>query len=119
MYEMNLDGPYKLNSDTINSIITKEKSGVYTLGHIKNQTFVVDYVGRSDKNLNSRLKEHIEDSRQYTHFKAKYAWSTKMAFDMECIMYHDYGGKKHLDNENHPDRKNHKNWRCPICDIFN
>lgn len=39
---------YDLTNEKINEIITKKSAGNYAYGNIKNDTFMVSYVGRSD-----------------------------------------------------------------------
>lgn len=111
-----LDGPYKLSEEKIDEIITETKLGVYVLGHINNRgVFIVEYVGRSDDDLNDRLHDWVGE---YEQFKATYYNSAKKAFEKECGIYHDFGEKEKLDNEVHPDRPDNSNWECPMCDIF-
>ncbi len=115
MPSLNMNGPYVFTSEEIDKQITRTQAGNYALGHI-DKGFVVKYVGRSDTNVNDRLKKHL--SEPYTHFKFSYATSPKDAFEKECKNYHDFGGDEgKLDNEIHPDiPSNSKHWKCPICD---
>ena len=69
-------------------------------------------MGRSDKDLNDRLKDHIGE---YGRFKFEYYGSAKAAFEKECHLYHDFTPQ---DNKIHPDRPDGSNWKCPVCDIF-
>ena len=109
-----LNGPYKLDNETIEKVVTKKSAGAYALGYMKDSTFIVNYVGRSDDDINGRLKKWVGHNK-YTHFKFKYYDSAKAAFDKECNLYHDW---KNLDNKQHPDRTENKNWQCPRCDAF-
>ena len=112
---------YPLNNETIDSVVTEESAGTYVLGHIKTKkgkekkTFVVEYVGRSDDDINGRLKKWVD---KYPMFKFGYYGSPKAAFEKECNIYHDFGEKELLDNDRHPDRPKNANWKCPRCDIF-
>lgn len=118
MASLNMNGSYKLDSKTVNVTITKTSAGNYALGYIKDGTFIVKYVGRSDSDLKTRLLSHVA-SEKYDRFKYSYATSPKAAFEKECQNFHDFGGITSLDNTIHPDRpSNSKNWECPICDIF-
>jgi len=119
-------GPYELTTEKVDEVVTKTSPGNYALGYIDGESFIVRYVGRSDENVNIRLKQwarHREwykrlGSDVYTHFMFSYAKSPKAAFEKECKNYHDCGGKEILDNERHPQRPDGTNWKCPMCDIF-
>ena len=115
MASLGMQGPYDLTNDEIDNQVTKTSAGNYALGRVSNGTFYVNYVGRSDTDLNDRLKDWIG---KYKKFKFSYASSPKAAFEKECINYHDFGGKEKLDNEAHPDRPDNSNWKCPRCNIF-
>ncbi len=117
MPSLNMNGSYKLDSTTVNKTITKISAGNYALGYIKDKTFYVKYVGRSDSDLKARLLNHVS-SGKYNMFKYSYTTSLKAAFEKECQNFHDFGETKKLDNDIHPDRPNRSGWECPICDIF-
>jgi len=119
MATLNMDGPFTFSSDIIDKIITRTSAGNYALGFKNDEgTFIVNYVGRADSDVNKRLKDHIGEN--YKLFKYSYATSPKAAFEKECENYHDFGGSDSLDNKIHPDRpSNSKDWSCPKCDIFN
>lgn len=122
MPSLNMSGPYEFTSAEVDKHITRTQAGNYALGYLSNQgkTFKVRYVGRSDTDVNDRLKKHLSEreARNYTHFKFRYATSPKDAFETECRNYHDFGEDKKLDNKNHPDiPSNSKNWKCPVCGI--
>lgn len=73
-------------------------------------------MGKSDSNLNKRIKHGIE---KYAKFKFSYARNAKETFEKECKNYHDFGGYiGSLDNNIHPNRSECKEYECPICDIF-
>lgn len=118
MASTNLTGPYSLDDKTINDVITRVSPGTYVLGYIDtNNAFIVEYVGRSDSNVNERLHNWVD--KGYQKFKFGYFDSPKAAFERECTIYHDFGGASNkLDNKSHPDRPNNTNWQCPKCDIF-
>lgn len=104
---------FPLNTQTINTVVTKTSSGAYALGRQIGYAFYVDYVGRSDTDLAERLKFWIG---RYTHFQAGYYGSPLDAFIKECNLYHDFAGS--LDNKVHPDRPNNSGWKCPRCYNF-
>ena len=109
-------GPYSLTEGEIDKRIRSGVPGNYAYGHQdKKGIFIVQYVGRSDTDLNSRIKHGIG---KYSMFKFSYASSAKEAFERECKNYHDFGGDRWLDNEMHPDRPKNTDYECPICTIF-
>lgn len=110
-----LNGPYDLTTQSIDRVITRTSPGVYVLERSTSvDSFVVDYVGRSDDDVSGRLKKWI-GKRGYKRFKFGYHESPKAAFEKECNIYHDFGG---LDNEIHPQRPENANWQCPRCRVF-
>jgi len=118
MPTLTMKGPYKLTTEKIDEVVTKTSAGNYALGCVSDSSFHFWYVGRSDDDVNKRLKAWVGKSARYTHFKFSYATSPKAAFEKECKNYHDFGGKEKLDNTKHPERPYLANWKCPICDIY-
>lgn len=41
----------------------KGRKGIYAYGHVHNKTFVVQYVGRSDEDLNNRIRYGIGNKK--------------------------------------------------------
>jgi hypothetical protein len=117
MVSTGLDGPYVLTSSKIDEVVTRISPGTYVLDR-KNEsgTFIVCYVGRSDDNINQRLKDWVNS--RYLRFKFGYFGSPKAAFEKECKIYHDFGESEKLDNQVHPARLEDSDWKCPVCDIF-
>lgn len=115
MASLGMNGPYDLTNDQIDKQVTKTSPGNYALGYSEDKTFFVKYVGRSDTDLNGRLKDRVGE---YKRFKYSYATSSKAAFEKECHNYHDFGEDKKLDNKKHPQRPADKSWKCPVCDVF-
>jgi hypothetical protein len=112
---LDMSESYELTNQKIDEVVTRTSPGNYALGYVSNLTFHVRYVGRSDTDLNSRLKKWVNNS-QYKRFKFSYATSPKAAFDKECKNYHDFGGDKgELDNDEHPQRPEGADWKCPVC----
>ena len=109
-----LDGPWILNVDTIDKVVTRTLPGAYALGKLENNTFYISYVGRADIDVNGRLKDWVG---KYAQFKFGYYQSPKAAFEKECELYHLFGETK-LDNKIHPDRPKNADWRCPHCNCF-
>jgi hypothetical protein len=108
-----LDGPYKLTSARIDEIVTKTSAGTYALDATDESAFHVSRVGRSDNDLNARLKNYI--GGKYKYFKFGYSPSAKAAFEKECRLYHDFNPP---DNVIHPDRPNGANWKCPVAECL-
>lgn len=118
MPSLNMNGPYNFTQEKIDEIITEKSAGNYALGKVNDEhTFIVEYVGRSDTDLNQEVKARLSLTK-YSKFKYSYASSAKAAFEKECGNYHDFGGSTSLDNKIHPDRPDDTDWKCPNCDIF-
>lgn len=117
MASLDMKGPYELTRAKITEVVTRTSPGNYALGYVNDKnTFIVQYVGRSDSDVAARLKNHV--GKKYKRFKFSYATSPKAAFEKECINYHDFGESDLLDNSVHPDRPAGASWKCPCCDIF-
>ena len=119
-----LKGSYTLDNETIDRVVTRKSAGAYVLGHVeereedkeKKKVFIIEYVGRSDDDVNDRLKDWVG---KYSRFKYDYFGSAKAAFEKECDLWHDWGGPEGvLDNERHPDRPEGTDWKCPRCNVF-
>jgi len=117
MPSLGMKGSYALTVDAIDREVTTTSPGNYGLGYTSSDgTFIVKYVGRSDSDVNGRLKNWVGS---YERFKFSYASSAKAAFEKECHNYHDFGENEELDNKDHPRRPSGSGWRCPACPIFN
>ena len=57
MASLYMYGPYSLTNDQIDMVVRENSIGNYALGHSKEGKFYVKYIGRSDRDLNKRLKE--------------------------------------------------------------
>ncbi len=114
MENIQLFGPFPLNSVSIGAL-SGDGPGVYILDrNASGDTFYVHYVGRSDSTLKGRLLFWTQNG-SYRRFKYAFYTTSKDAFMGECNLYHDYPGS---DNENHPQRPEDENWKCPRCNIF-
>lgn len=118
MASLNMNGPHELTPQKIDGAVTQTSPGNYALGYVSDSTFYVLYVGRSDDDVNSRLKSWVGENNKYKLFKFSYATSPKAAFEKECKNYHDFGGSEKLDNKQHPERPDGTNWECPVCDMY-
>jgi hypothetical protein len=76
----------------------------------------VRYIGRSDTDVRAELKAQGYD--ETGGFKWVEAPSQREGFEMQCRLYHDFGGSDALENEDHPDRAPGTRWTCPVCDLF-
>lgn len=112
MANTGLDGPFALTDDSIDRVVTRTSPGTYVLGLTENGTFYVNYVGRSDSDVNDRLHDHVGRQPQ---FKFGYFQSPKAAFERECRIFHDFNPPG---NKAHPSRPNNSGWKCPYCRIF-
>ena len=116
MASSGLRGPFTLNQTTIDKEVASVSAGAYALGQddAAGTTFYIDYVGRSDSDVNARLKSHVGKHRQ---FKYEYYSSPKAAFEKECRLWHDFGAPP-KDNAVHPARPTNSGWKCPVCPVF-
>lgn len=115
---LDMESSYDLSIKTIDTYVEKNKIGNYALGYIEGDNFYVCYVGRSDSDLNGRLKNHINESEKYKCFKFSYAMDIREAYIKECKNWHDFGGKEGaLDNKIHPNKpEGISNIKCPFCE---
>jgi hypothetical protein len=114
MTTLSMIGPLKLNSENVDKLIKAHSPGNFALGYIEGKAFIVKYIGRSDFDLNQKLKDCIG---KYSHFKWSYASSPKEAFIKECQNYHDFGGYDELDNDTHPVKPGGAYIMCEYCGI--
>ncbi|MBZ5578142.1 MAG: hypothetical protein LAP40_16390 [Acidobacteriia bacterium] len=105
-----LYGPFQFTEPGIDAHVQSNSPGVYTLGSIRNDRFLIGYVGRADVDLRTGLKTHLAGA--YQQFKFAYALSAKDAFERQCELYHEYVG---LDNQCHPCPPSGMNLLCPWC----
>lgn len=120
MASLDMKGPFRYDTDEMKNQVAEERIGNYALGYKNDKgTFVVQYVGRSDTDLQRRLVDHVEAREKYEYFKFSYANDAVEAFEKECRNYHDFGESRKLRNERHPDRPDgHTDLTCPYCDIL-
>jgi hypothetical protein len=114
MHDLEMSGTYLFTFETIDKIVVRKSPGNYALGFTNdNGTFIVQYVGRSDTDLNQELKKKYCES--YKKFKFSYAESPKDAYEKECQNYHDFGQSVGLHNTHHPAPQDGAGWKCPVC----
>lgn len=107
-----LSEPIVLSDQDVDASVTSVSPGVYVLDKTKSGPWVNSYVGRSDVDLNARLKKWVG---KYFHFRAAYMGSPLAAFEAECELFHAFNP---TDNTAHPARPANSNWVCPRCYIF-
>lgn len=106
-----MSGPYPLDKATVDRTVAQAK-GVYALGkNVSQVSMTANYVGRSDVDLNERLKQWV-DTRKYSSFMFKTVLTVKEAYERECELYHALSD---LDNEVHPAQPAGTNYTCPVC----
>ncbi len=117
-FEKNVSNPYELHSIVVNNHVATDRLGVYILGQTSDtwSDFFVQRVGRSDGDLNERLRQHARE-KKYPEFMFMYCDTLKENFDWECFLYHEFDPSL-LNNDIHPDRPEGKRWSCPNCDVF-
>ena len=112
MVTLSMKGPLELTNEKIDEVITARSPGNYTLGYIEGHSFIVEHIGRSDTDLNGRLKEWV---LHYPNFKWSYARSEKAAYEKECRNYHDFGRAEMLGNVIHPAKPDGTKLKCVVC----
>jgi len=101
-----LMGAYSI--DSVDLYVSRASPGVYILSR---DGRTAAYVGRSDTDVGSRIKQSAREGYGYSYFWFEYASSPRDAYLKECEYYHKYNP---LDNTNHPAVPFGTNWRCPI-----
>jgi len=106
-----LSNPFPLTPSMIDQKVTITSPGVYALGYEYAGRFVVERVGRSDTDLNGRLKSD-EYRGKYQSFRARYYPTAEAAYHAECELYHSHGGPN---NPNHPAVPWGNTLKCNHC----
>lgn len=104
--------------------------GNYRIGIVNDNTFCVQYFGRSDHNndgLRKRVSDHLAkngktDHKKHVYDESYYFWFEEQnseieAFKQECHDWHyflDPEGENTFDNENYPMRPS--GCACPVCE---
>ncbi len=112
MKTLGMGASHRLNVTNINRYVRMGRIGNYALGYKEDDIFYVCYVGRSDTDLNVRLKEHIDENSDYEYFKFKYAETVADAYMTECRNFHDFPNEN---NKNHPAKPEDYVGKCPVC----
>lgn len=109
-----LDGAFPLNVETIWTVVPNAQPGAYVLSRDGKHA---NFIGRSDEDVRSRLLDHA-GLDGYVYFWYTYASSAREAFNLESLLFHQYGEGLLLDNWRHPERAPGTTWRCPACDYY-
>lgn len=113
MAQNGLRGPFALTDEVIDQEVSPSRPGAYVLENFGDPPeFRVDYVGRSDTDVNNQLHVHVGS---YKRFRYEYCDSAQAAFERECSLYHDFEPR---DNPIHPQRPPGTRWKCPRCRLF-
>jgi hypothetical protein len=117
MAALHMGPSFDFTAETIDHEILIISPGNYALGYTNVAGgFVVKYVGRSDTDLKKQIKKHLGEYEKYRKFKFSYASSSRVAFEKECMNYHDFGGdKRKLKKPKHPEPPDNTDWVCPVC----
>ena len=114
MIELTMEEIYPLNNAIIDRLIPPNTLGNYVLGYRYGENEIqIKYVGRSDTDLNRRLKEHLSDP--YDAFMFNVQNTPEEAYIEECWNWHGCDGEEWLDNKIHPDRPEGCTESCPVC----
>jgi len=103
-----------LEIKAVDNDVKQEQFGNYNLGILSEKgEFIIQYVGRSDTCLNSRLKKWV-GKRNYTHFAINYPHTIKQCFEVECRDFHLL--RNQIDNIIHPRKPRLLDiFSCPWC----
>lgn len=72
----------------------------------------IAYVGRADEDLRDEILKYLD--KGYTHFQwVPLPW-VRETYEMQCRLYHHAGGRKRLDNVDHPYPPEGKFWQCAV-----
>jgi excinuclease UvrABC nuclease subunit len=114
-----MKGPYRLTELNVKQYVPR-MAGAYCLTYSgSDNRNIACYIGRSDNDLKSRLKNHLSPNEVDLCIKRKGAdkfyfqetTSAREAYELECEWYHKYNPNC---NNIHPD-KTYTSWACPVC----
>ncbi|MDI3298695.1 MAG: hypothetical protein QJR08_05955 [Bacillota bacterium] len=105
-----LTGPLPLETDQLDRL--ERKPGVFVLYDGAGN---VTAWGRDDADLPARLRTFGSPHRAFAY---RLTETSKEAFTLECILYHEAGGAFAHQGLEHPERPAGHSWRCPICSLY-
>lgn len=91
--EIDAQGPFELTYNEIDKNVTNNSIGLFALGFTSGWTFIVRYVGRSDKDLKADLKDRVGE---YPEFKFCYANLVRKESTGQHTISYDFGMAKNL-----------------------
>ena len=107
----------ELNTCSLEQIEARRVGNYWLYNTNTDGELIVRYVGRSDKCLLKRLRQHIGYGK-YEFFSYQYSPTyplVRTAFDIECREFHLF--KDQLDNKIHPDAPRHLPYKCKYCEL--
>jgi len=106
-----LAGPFALTRGEAISRVPSRTPGTCLLSRRQVGTF--NYVGRSDRDLQSRIRDHIGSG--YTRYWFAGTTTALEAYVFECSYFQMRGGSLRLDNLIHPAIPVDSWATCPVC----
>ena len=108
-----LQGPFTLTDTGIDDAVRLRSPGVFALDDRDDGTgFRIVFLGRSDIDVNNQLHVYVG---AYKRFKFVYSPSSRVAFETECLLFHDFDPN---DSPYHPQRPTGSGWTCPRCTLL-
>lgn len=112
-----MKGQFPLTSDSIDGAVLTSP-GAYILVNSSNNSV---YVGRSDTDLNGRLKNHLPENEENpwvrrsfpTGYYFEIVADSQEAYKLECEWFHKY---RPSCNNAHP-ATNSPSWSCRVCGL--
>ena len=108
MANSGLLGPYPLTAAEIDQRIDTSIAA-FALGRKDGRKFLVQHIGRADKDASAALKSLVGD---YDYFKYRTYVSTRRAYANECKLFHDFPS---ANNAGHPEPPPGIRVKCPVA----
>ncbi len=109
MPSLGMKGPYAFNHAQINLTVRHKGPGNFALGYLKENQFIVRYLGRSDTNLVKELLSWCGNyGNKYSAFKFSPASTAKQAYETQVRLFKEFGGTKYLENSEVPEPPRYK-----------
>lgn len=110
MARTGLDGPFKLNYNEINLVVSQGHCGVFALGEINaDRRFAISFVGAGYADVRRALMDRIGTANM---FKLQAGMTPHTAFVKLCEMFHTFHPSG---NFVHPERPEGTTYQCPYC----
>ena len=108
MPKSGLIGPFPLTAAEIDQRIDTTIAA-FALGRKEGREFLVEHIGRADKDAGSALKGFVGANES---FKYHTYVSTRRAYAKECKLFHDFPG---ADTAGHPEPPPGIRVACPVA----